>query len=278
MSEDVVSQPNGVPARESGAGAGLVLGPLLRYVGTTTATVWVETDAADGRRGARTPGEHLSGVRASLRTRADRGTRARDRSIRTRCVYRVEPFGRRETAGRAPRFGRAKANDRPGWSSDPAGSVRPRSLPIRSRHPTIRWAWVLTRCGRIRVSCSRSRSSGPTGSCLIGDQVYVDEVPPETAAFIRGRRDVAEPPGEEIADFEEYTRLFRESWSDPDIRWLLATVPSTMIFDDHEVSDDWNISQAWVEEMRLAALVGRADHRGVHGVLALPAPGQPLAS
>ncbi len=23
-----------------------------------------------------------------------------------------------------------------------------------------------------------------------------------------------------------------------------------MIFDDHEVSDDWNISQAWVEEMR----------------------------
>ena len=44
--------------------------------------------------------------------------------------------------------------------------------------------------------------------------------------------------------------LFRESWSDPDIRWLLATVPSTMIFDDHEVSDDWNISQAWVEEMR----------------------------
>ena len=44
--------------------------------------------------------------------------------------------------------------------------------------------------------------------------------------------------------------MFRESWSDPDIRWLLATVPSTMIFDDHEVSDDWNISQAWVEEMR----------------------------
>ena len=101
---------------------------------------------------------------------------------------------------------------------------------------------------------SRRLQSGeaawPDGLLLLGDQVYADEVPPETAAFIEARRDTAEPPGEAVADFEEYTQLFRESWSDPDIRWLLATVPSTMIFDDHEVSDDWNISEAWVEEMR----------------------------
>ena len=80
--------------------------------------------------------------------------------------------------------------------------------------------------------------------------MYADDVSPGTAAFIRERRDVREPPGEEIADFEEYTRLYRESWSDPDIRWLLATVPSVMIFDDHDVNDDWNISWSWVEEMR----------------------------
>ncbi len=53
-----------------------------------------------------------------------------------------------------------------------------------------------------------------------------------------------------MADFEEYTRLYREAWSDPDIRWLLSTVPSTMIFDDHDVHDDWNISEAWVRDMR----------------------------
>ena len=58
------------------------------------------------------------------------------------------------------------------------------------------------------------------------------------------------PPGEQIADFEEYTRLYRESWSEPDIRWLLSTVPTVMIFDDHDVHDDWNISWLWVEEMR----------------------------
>ncbi len=90
----------------------------------------------------------------------------------------------------------------------------------------------------------------PDGLVLMGDQVYADEIPPETAEFIRSRRDVREPPGEEVADFEEYTHLYRESWSDPDIRWLLATVPSTMIFDDHELADDWNISWSWVDEMR----------------------------
>jgi hypothetical protein len=52
-----------------------------------------------------------------------------------------------------------------------------------------------------------------------------------------------------VADFEEYTRLYRESWSEPTIRWLLSTVPSAMIFDDHEVIDDWNISAAWRRQM-----------------------------
>jgi PhoD-like phosphatase len=85
---------------------------------------------------------------------------------------------------------------------------------------------------------------------LLGDQVYADEAPPETAAFIKTRRGPDEPPGAQIADFEEYTRLYRESWSDPDIRWLLSTVPSAMIFDDHDVDDDWNISRAWLEKMR----------------------------
>ena len=93
-------------------------------------------------------------------------------------------------------------------------------------------------------------SRWPDGLILLGDQVYADEVRPETAAFIQARRDIAKPPGTEIADFEEYTHLYRESWSSPDIRWLLSTVPTTMIFDDHDVNDDWNISQSWVEEMR----------------------------
>ena len=53
-----------------------------------------------------------------------------------------------------------------------------------------------------------------------------------------------------MLDFEEYTRLYHESWSDPAIRWLLSTVSTMMIFDDHDVHDDWNISEAWLEEAR----------------------------
>jgi hypothetical protein len=84
---------------------------------------------------------------------------------------------------------------------------------------------------------------------MLGDQVYVDEDAPDTREFIRSRRDVTREPGLEVADFEEYTRLYRESWSDPVVRWLLSTVGVAMLFDDHDVHDDWNISAAWVDEM-----------------------------
>jgi hypothetical protein len=84
----------------------------------------------------------------------------------------------------------------------------------------------------------------------VGDQIYADEVSPGTDDFIRSRRSVDEPPGEQVADFEEYTRLYWDSWGDPTIRWILSAVSSAMIFDDHDVHDDWNTSRAWVDEYR----------------------------
>src|ERR687889_329228 len=78
-----------------------------------------------------------------------------------------------------------------------------------------------------------------------------DEVSAGTQDFIRSRRDPDEAPGDEgVRDFEEYTHLYWDSWSDPTIRWLLSTVPSAMIFDDHDVNDDWNTSETWVRQMR----------------------------
>ena len=89
----------------------------------------------------------------------------------------------------------------------------------------------------------------PDTLLLLGDQVYADETSPETQAFIRARRDVREPPHLQVADFEEYTRLYAETWGDPDVRWLLSVLPSTMIFDDHDVLDDWNTSRSWRDEI-----------------------------
>ncbi|MEU5805397.1 alkaline phosphatase D family protein [Streptomyces sp. NPDC047718] len=85
---------------------------------------------------------------------------------------------------------------------------------------------------------------------LLGDQVYADQLSRETRRWLAARRDLLEAPGAQVADYEEYTRLYYESWLDPEIRWLLSTVPSLQIFDDHDVVDDWNTSAAWLAEMR----------------------------
>lgn len=81
----------------------------------------------------------------------------------------------------------------------------------------------------------------PAALLHLGDQIYADEVDPETQDLIAG---------EDIADFEEYTLAYKVSWSEPSIRWLMSTVANSMIFDDHDVIDDWNTSRAWLEEMR----------------------------
>ncbi|WP_433547864.1 alkaline phosphatase D family protein [Streptomyces sp. CA-294286] len=90
----------------------------------------------------------------------------------------------------------------------------------------------------------------PDALLLLGDQVYADEISKATRRWLAARRDLREPPGVEVADYEEYTRLYYESWLDPGVRWLLSTVPTCMIFDDHDVIDDWNTSAAWVADMR----------------------------
>ena len=59
------------------------------------------------------------------------------------------------------------------------------------------------------------REEWPDVLLMLGDQVYADEVSPATRAFIETRRDVSEPPGDRVLDFEDYTRLYHESWSDP---------------------------------------------------------------
>ena len=85
---------------------------------------------------------------------------------------------------------------------------------------------------------------------MLGDQVYADEVSPATCEFIASRRDPEIPPGLEVADFEEYRCLYHESWGQEHMRWLLSCVPTAMIFDDHDVHDDWNTSSQWVRQAR----------------------------
>ncbi len=229
----------------------LVLGPLLRYVSDKEATIWVETDAPcevavlgrtastftvaghhyalvviDGLEpGSTLPYEvHLDGVacwpqpddpypRCVIRTHTD------DESLRL-------AFGScRVSVPHEKPYVLTKDEDPCGREVDAL-----LALVERLRHePPSNW---------------------PDAFLLLGDQVYADEVSPRTKELIESRRGPGGPPPDEVADFEEYTSLYRESWSDPALRWLLSTVSSAMIFDDHDVHDDWNISEAWIAKMR----------------------------
>jgi hypothetical protein len=229
----------------------LVLGPLLRYVGETAATIWVETDRGCqveilGRR-ARTfevAGHHYAlVVLDGLRPGAEYEYQvALDGTVRwpeagsgfpPSVVRTVDParplrlaFGSCRIAElRAPRRSRARARHDAEHGADALGDY---ALDLRET-PHERWPDVML---------------------MIGDQVYADEVGPATRQFIRARRDLTEPPGDQVADFAEYCFLYREAWSEASVRWLLSAVPTAMIFDDHDVHDDWNTSAAWVREFR----------------------------
>lgn len=83
---------------------------------------------------------------------------------------------------------------------------------------------------------------------FLGDQVYADVTSDQMQEFIRARRSMEEPPGKELKDYEEYAHLYKLAWSDEANRWLLSTLQSAMIFDDHDIDDDWNSSYTWKQE------------------------------
>ncbi|MBP2369659.1 alkaline phosphatase D family protein [Pseudonocardia parietis] len=86
----------------------------------------------------------------------------------------------------------------------------------------------------------------PSALLMLGDQVYADELTPQTRRRIAGRGERhPEWPDDEVVSFGEYSGLYRDCWSDPEVRWMMSTVPTAMIFDDHDVRDDWNTSGTW---------------------------------
>ena len=231
----------------------LVLGPLLRYVSETEATVWVETDAPcevvvleHNARTFEVEGHHYALVRIQGLTPA------------SSTAYQVELDGEQVWPPRDHDFPPSVIR-----TLNPDGPVRiafgscrvayphqkPYTLP-KDEHPEGREVDALYALAR-RMR-REPQETWPHLLLMLGDQVYADEASPKVRKFIESRRDPREPPGYEVADFEEYVRLYYETWgdTDPSLRWLLSTVSSAMVWDDHDVHDDWNTSDVWLEEMR----------------------------
>ena len=239
--------------------AELILGPLLRYVDETAASLWVETARAAVVRVI--AGEHV----AEASTFAVHGHHYAlvcldDLEPGTRTAYRVEVDGTTvwpESGSDLPEpvivtlqpekpvriaFGSCRTSvghDARGNRSHGIDALRAYALRMAG----------LTDASRDDDPDPGESASWPDLLLLLGDQVYADETTEEMQRFIESRRDTDDPPGTELADYQEYAELYRLAWSDPVNRWLLSTVPSAMIFDDHDIRDDWNTSQAWKEEM-----------------------------
>ena len=101
---------------------------------------------------------------------------------------------------------------------------------------------------------------------MMGDQIYSDSLSNDMKTWIKPKRDrlrarlaaAGSSFGKDTLDsldgqllsFEEYRIAYHEVWRAPHVRWALSCVPSLMIFDDHEIIDDWNISRPWLNKQR----------------------------
>ena len=226
----------------------LLLGPLLRHVGETSATVWVQTtDTARvtvrvGSRDWTAPTFTVEGFHYALVVCDGLEPGSKE-------PYTVEVDGEPVwPPADSPYPPSVIATIAPGESSRIAfGSCRT-SSPHDAEGDKVHGVDALR---AYAVGMADDDSSGwPDIFCFLGDQVYADEeISEEMLDFIKSRRDIGEEPGEEIRDYVEYDFLYQLAWSDPATRWLLSTVPSTMIFDDHDVRDDWNTSWSWRQEI-----------------------------
>ncbi len=228
----------------------LVLGPLLRYVSATEATVWVQTSEACEVEvlGRREPtfgvcGRHYALVQ--IEGLEPGGFYEYEVALNGKRVW--PPAGHSLPPSAIRTF-------EPGQPLDICfGSCRvavPHTEPYTLTKDEHEDGHELDALHVLATQMARQeRSKWPELLFLLGDQIYVDEGSPRTRERIRAKRDVSQPPGEEVLDFEEYVWLYEESWSDPLIRWLFSTVSVSMAWDDHDMSDDWNISHSWHEEM-----------------------------
>jgi PhoD-like phosphatase len=229
--------------------AELVIGPVLRRVVDTRATVWVETTAPATVRVSAGPaageattfsayGHHYAMVVVDGLTP---GSATPYEVFLDHARVWPEPESPYPTSVIRTREG--DGTDQPvrlvfGSCRETTQHATPRKLPPDAMDAYAR---------RLMAGAEPA----PDLLVLLGDQVYADIPSPAVKRFLRKMRHRDhEHPENEVVTYEEYTQLYLESWRDPEIRWLFATVPSVMIFDDHEIIDDWNSSASWRREVR----------------------------
>jgi hypothetical protein len=238
----------------------LLLGPMLRHVDATTATIWVET-SHNATVEVRSHGQSATACTFSVEGHHFALVLLDGLEPATEAAYDVVIDG--NVVWPLPDDTRPKPVIRtlPDHDQTPTHDLdlvfgscrvdRPHESPWNlapEKHPDGVGVDALS---ALSDDCQAKHRRLPDLLLMLGDQVYADEgLSPRVRERQIERRGEHSEPTDEVLDFEEYTWLYRDSWSDPDVRWLLSTVPTAMVFDDHDVRDDWNTSEAWREEVR----------------------------
>lgn len=225
----------------------LVLGPMMRYVDETSASIWVET-RTDSRVTVRAGGSSWEARTFAVHGHHYALVEADGIEPGSVLPYTLEINGTQcwpEAASEYP---------------PPVIATLKPGKPLRMAYGSCRTSVPHDSAGNrthgvdsLRAYALAMAAGGglawPDLVAFLGDQVYADLTSEQMQEFIRSRRDIDAPPGEELKDYEEYAHLYHLAWSDPANRWLLSTLPSAMIFDDHDIRDDWNSSLSWKQEM-----------------------------
>jgi len=223
-----------------------VLGPVLRHVAETTAVVWVQVDrtATVTVLGCAAHTFEVAGHHYALVT-------VTGLAPDTSTPYEVHVDGERVWPPPVSPYPASLIRTR-----GPASDANNRIIFGSCRYPKAADPKTARKLGIDALDAYAARMARrrpqewADALLLLGDQVYADKLTPQNRRRIAGHRDRhPDWPDDEIVSFDEYVRLYDDSWTDPEIRWLMSTVPTAMIFDDHDVRDDWNTSAAWRADM-----------------------------
>jgi hypothetical protein len=232
----------------------LILGPVLRHVTDTTATVWVETDGpcrvtvcGHTARTFTVSGHHYALV--VVRGLAPGSTTPYEVHLDDERRWPIDDTGLPpssiRTLGRPGPFRVLFGSCRAAAPHEPPYTLE-RDRDDRARGVDALWAHAMR-------MLDQPPEQWPDLAVFLGDQVYADDPSPRAGRKMEARAeadDGDETPPDVAADYEEYTLLYHEAWRSRVERWFLSVVPSAMIFDDHDVIDDWNISDSWVRAIR----------------------------
>lgn len=118
------------------------------------------------------------------------------------------------------------------------GSCRAGFAPGDPQAPQVGPDALLALASDLMMKWNDRDTEWPHALLHMGDQIYADY--PSAALRQKFGRGAA-------TTWSEFADVYREAWTaTPFVRWLLSCIPSFMIFDDHEIIDDWNITRQWV--------------------------------